>query len=293
MQGSAGINGDKGDQGVQGPQGFPGKQGPAGVLGPTGPQGAIGPQGPRGNTGLQGVPGLRGQKGQKGMKGIRGSSGSTGPRGRGGIDGTPGPPGHPGVPGPKGPRGDTGTKGERGITGHKGARGLQGIPGPDIDEEILKRLKKQIVEDLKSTLSTVLKPVAYLVGESYGRKTYRQDEVIALWSPTSHQSVIQGGMTYRNGYITVPESGIYFIYFNLYAEGSSSSGNRYPAIYVDSHRIGFSHKPFEDGHDRSQYVGMLWNVRKGSQLSVRVGGGGDMVYTFEPDYACFGAWKIN
>ena len=153
-----------------------------------------------------------------------------------------------------------------------------------------------------------MKPVAYLVGESYGRKTYRQgknklevagdiisftDEVIALWSPTSHQSVIQGGMTYRNGYITVPESGIYFIYFNLYAEGSSSSGNRYPAIYVDSHRIGFSHKPFEDGHDRSQYVGMLWNVRKGSQLSVRVGGGGDMVYTFEPDYACFGAWKIN
>ena len=116
--------------------------------------------------------------------------------------------------------------------------------------------------------------------------------MITLWSSSSHQSVIQGGMTYRNGYITVPESGIYFIYFNLYAEGLSSPGNRFPAIYVDSRRIGFSHERFEDTNDKSQYVGMLWNVRKGSRLSVRAGGG-DMAYHFAPDYACFGAWKIN
>ncbi|XP_065831502.1 pulmonary surfactant-associated protein D-like isoform X2 [Oscarella lobularis] len=292
--GSAGENGPKGDQGAKGSQGFPGKQGPAGVIGPTGPQGATGSQGLRGETGLQGVPGIQGPKGQKGVQGLKGEIGWTGPRGRRGIDGIPGPPGHPGVSGPIGLKGDKGMKGERGLTGHKGQQGLRGIPGPDIDEHVLKRLKKEIVADLKSSLSTILKPIAYLVGDGSTWQTYSPGQVITHWSTRtsgSLPSVVQGGMTYSNGYITVPESGIYFIYSNLYADGLSTPDICSSAIFVDSLRIGFTGDHFESISDRSQHVGMLWNVRKGGRLSVRVAC--RMKYDFRRDYACFGAWKIN
>ncbi|XP_065845809.1 uncharacterized protein [Oscarella lobularis] len=293
-QGSEGKNGDKGDQGEKGLQGFPGTQGPTGVVGPPGAQGPVGPQGPRGHTGIQGVSGIQGPKGQKGTQGIKGEDGSTGPRGRGGIDGIPGPPGHPGVTGPIGPKGDKGVKGEQGLTGHKGEQGLQGIPGPDIDESILKNLKEQIVKDLKSSLGTALKPIAYLVGAG-NWQTYNSGQVFAHWSTStsgSYPTVLQGGMTYSDGYITVPESGIYFIYFQMYADGLSSPGYRSPGIYVDSLLIGRTDERFVNRDDRSQYLGMLWNVRKSSRLSLRALGG-TMIYYFGPQYTVFGAWKIN
>ncbi|XP_065846614.1 collagen alpha-1(XIV) chain-like isoform X1 [Oscarella lobularis] len=291
-QGSAGTNGDKGDRGAKGSQGLPGNQGPVGVAGPPGSQGrqgATGSQGLRGNTGIQSETGMQGPKGQKGIQGIKGENGPTGPRGRGGIDGIPGPPGHTGQAGPKGPIGD---KGERGLTGHKGERGLQGIPGPDIDKEILKTLKEQIVTDLKSSLGKILKPIAYLVGDGTDWQSYSRGRVITHWSTStsgSHPSVLQGGMTYSNGYITVPESGIYFIYFSLY---SSHNNYQHPAIFVDSLRIGFSNY-HHDADNKSFYVGMLWNLKKRNQLSVRAQGDGSLRYHFGHDYSYFGAWKVN
>ena len=98
-------------------------------------------------------------------------------------------------------------------------------------------------------------------------------------------------MTYSNGYITVPESGIYFIYFNLYSD-VSSSGGRYIGIYVDSIQIGLSFYVYENSYDKSQYLGILWNVRKDSQLSVRPLGGSTRHFFFT-NYSCFGAWKVN
>ena len=124
---------------------------------------------------------------------------------------------------------------------------------------------------------------------------FLSDQVITHWSTStsgSYRSVLQGGMTYSNGYITVPESGIYFIYFNLYTGVSSSSRYLHPAIFVDSVRIGFSMYYYEKTYDKSHYLGMLWNVRKGSQLSVRAQGANGRHY-FGPDHSCFGAWKVN
>ena len=103
-------------------------------------------------------------------------------------------------------------------------------------------------------------------------------------------------MTYSNGYITVPESGIYFIYFNVYAEVLSfrtTPGYRNPGIYVDSNEIGFTEEYFgEKREPRSQYLGMLWRVNKGSRLSVRAGGG-VVRYYFGGRHTCFGAWKVD
>ena len=99
-------------------------------------------------------------------------------------------------------------------------------------------------------------------------------------------------MTYSNGYITIPESGIYFIYFNLYTDVSSSNHDR-PAIYDDSRRIGFSVYYRDDSTRKSHYVGMLWNVKKGSRLSVRTEVSGRVRYNFNSDHSFFGAWKVN
>ena len=120
-------------------------------------------------------------------------------------------------------------------------------------------------------------------------------QVFAHWSTStsgSYPTVLQGGMTYSDGYITVPESGIYFIYFQMYADGLSSPGYRSPGIYVDSLLIGRTDERFVNRDDRSQYLGMLWNVRKSSRLSLRALGG-TMIYYFGPQYTVFGAWKIN
>ena len=119
--------------------------------------------------------------------------------------------------------------------------------------------------------------------------------MITHWSTStagSYPSVLQGGMTYSNGYITVPESGIYFIYFNLYSALFSFPGYRKPGIFVDSLLIGISQYYHEVNRGKSRYLGMLWNVRKGSKLSVRTEGG-SMDYYFGSDHSCFGAWKIN
>ena len=99
-------------------------------------------------------------------------------------------------------------------------------------------------------------------------------------------------MTYSNGHITIPESGIYFIYFNLYTDVSSSDLDR-PAIYVDSRRIGFSVYYRDDSTRKASYVGMLWNVKKGSRLSVRTEVTGPVRYSFTLDHSFFGAWKVN
>ena len=114
------------------------------------------------------------------------------------------------------------------------------------------------------------------------------------WSTSTSDSVLQGGMTYSDGYITVPESGIYFIYFHLYTDVSSSSLNtEAPAIHVDSRRIGFSIYFRDDSVRKSHYVGLLWNVKKGSRLSVRTNLSGRVRYSFAYDQAFFGAWKVN
>eukprot|EP00118_Oscarella_pearsei_P020315 m.219850 g.219850 ORF g.219850 m.219850 type:complete len:342 (+) comp39928_c0_seq42:1190-2215(+) len=285
-QGSSGTNGQKGDQGFKGTQGPPGKQGPSGVVGPPGPPGA---QGPTGNTGIQGISGIQGPKGQKGQTGEKGF-GLSGPRGKQGADGTPGQSGHPGPTGPMGPKGD---KGQRGLSGHQGPPGPQGIPGADLDKDILNKLEERVIIKVKTRISES-KPVAYLVGSTHSWQTYSSSSTITHWSTStsgSHPSILQGGMTYSNGRITVPESGIYFIYFNLYGQ-SSSNGQRYPSIYIDSTRIGFSQHYFQNSNSQSQYFGLLWKVNKGSTLRV-VALGGTVQYYFGSDHSFFGAWRIN
>ena len=119
-------------------------------------------------------------------------------------------------------------------------------------------------------------------------------QLITHWSTStsgSRPSVLQGGMTYSNGYITVPESGIYFIYFNLLTDVTSSSF-QWPKMFVDSVPIGLSQYYHDSTHAISHPLGMLWNVRKGSQLSVRAQGANGR-YHFGAAYSCFGAWKVN
>ena len=121
-------------------------------------------------------------------------------------------------------------------------------------------------------------------------------QVITHWSTStkgSYPPVLQGGMTYSNGYITVPESGIYFIYFNLYSAVLRSPSQNYLSVYVDSVRIGLSYYYYATSTNKSHYLGMLWNVKKGSQLSVKAEGSANLRYYFGYAHACFGAWKVN
>ena len=125
---------------------------------------------------------------------------------------------------------------------------------------------------------------------------YRTGEVITAWntetSGVTYPSVFQGGMTYSDGYITVPETGIYYIYFTLYAQPAFVNQLISPYIAVDSLQIGLSQEYPDNDHMESHYLGQLWKVEKESRLSV-VEGAARMRYFFAGDFGSFGAWKVD
>ena len=141
---------------------------------------------------------------------------------------------------------------------------VTGKPIPTVTNEIIYKILKQLSH--------------FLLGQ-----------VITHWSAIASDSVLQGGMTYSNGYITVPESGIYFIYFNFYTS-TPITGKPYRSINVDSRMIGLSYHKISE--EISISFGLLWNVKKGNRLSVRTHGG-SVRYYFSPHNSWFGAWKVN
>ena len=120
--------------------------------------------------------------------------------------------------------------------------------------------------------------------------------MITHWSNSTSGSLLKCGMTYENGSIVVPVSGVYYIFFNLHArklDPKPVSRYRYPSLYVDSDRVGFMLEHFVKSHELSNYFGMLWNVKKGGKISVRAVGYKGMQYRFGNQDASFGAWQVN
>ncbi|XP_065838801.1 uncharacterized protein [Oscarella lobularis] len=149
---------------------------------------------------------------------------------------------------------------------------------------------KEIVKNLNA-----VKPAAYLTGGYYFSVVYHEGELITDWNTRTsglvYPSVLQGGMTYSDGYIIVPETGVYFIYFTMFGEAPGSNHFGSPYLNVDSLRIGYAQDYFVLRRLRSQYLGKLWKVEKGSRLSVRAGS--TMDYYFYGEMASFGAWKVD
>eukprot|EP00118_Oscarella_pearsei_P023172 m.273826 g.273826 ORF g.273826 m.273826 type:complete len:267 (+) comp40580_c1_seq2:794-1594(+) len=265
-------------------------KGPAGVIGLTGSSGPPGSQGPPGNTGIQGPTGSQGLKGQKGFVGQKGEKGVIGPRGQQGLDGTPGPPGHLGSSGPRGFKGD---KGQQGLPGYKGERGPQGIAGPEMSDETLKayfdpvKLLQQEVSQIKKRLETE-KPIAHLRGSYvFDYRTLSSGTPVPFWSP----SFLEGGMTYRNGELTVPQSGIYYIYAQLWVYPTSSNSGSGFRLFVNSSPVARIYSGSPARSQFTQYSGVLWKLQKGDTIKTVIQYMNR--YYFGSTSSYFGAWKVD
>ncbi|XP_062517463.1 collagen alpha-1(IX) chain-like [Corticium candelabrum] len=316
-----GMKGDKGDYGHPGMRGLRGYKGDLGPSGPKGDSGAAGPpglpgiRGESGAAGSRGVPGIQGASGPvgpigpKGGNGDKGQKGSIGPRGIEGADGENGVPGHPG---PVGPRGFTGEKGQKGIPGMTGQRGTQGVPGAPIDQETLDTYFNPVkalqieVSNMNRTLQSLLnkptsdsavsdQPAAHLHGNGNGG-TYHSETVITDWYTGSgqwHSPILRSGMTYSNGYITVPKDGLYYIYAQMQLDPQSQQPWSGFYIYVNSKAINLvkQYYPSPTGHQlRTRYSGLLKMLRKGDRLHTEFY---RRVYAYMiPQETLFGAFRV-
>ncbi|XP_062517840.1 collagen alpha-1(XXVII) chain-like [Corticium candelabrum] len=224
-----------------------------------------------------------------------------GPRGIEGADGDPGSAGHTG---PVGPRGSKGEKGLKGIPGITGPRGPQGIPGEPIDQETLEKYFNPVkalqteVSNMKLTLQSLAsndQPAAHLHGNNnYGTKS--SGSIITDWYTGSGQwysPILRGGMTYSNGYITVPKDGLYYIYGKIYFDPQSGQARSGFYIYLNSQYVEFTYQyhPSANGNqDYTRYSGLLKMVSKGDRIYMK------FVYTvyayMYPPYAQFGVFRV-
>jgi hypothetical protein len=165
---------------------FPGERGPPG---PPGPQGERGPPGPPGINGTQGPPGFPGQRGPPGPPGINGTQGPPG------INGTQGPPGINGTQGPPGINGTQGPPGINGTQGPPGPQGERGPPGPPGKPS----MKNLVIREVNGS-SIKIKGI-----------------VTSLATCNSHEFVIGGGFSIKNGFGFIIDSRPYRNSWNVTA----------------------------------------------------------------------------
>jgi hypothetical protein len=142
---------------------------------------------------------------------------------------------------------------------------------------------------------TTGRPVAHLYTPGYGTQFLYGGTRVRYWSTNHTGYLLQGGMNYSDGYITVPVSGLYYIYFQLTPDPQSSSYRYYDvSIVVDGSHVARGYHYFvtyNGNSDRSQFLSVVQNVDKGSQLSVVLNQYN--YYYFSHPSSFFGAFKLS
>ena len=122
--------------------------------------------------------------------------------------------------------------------------------------------------------------------------------VVALitdWRTSYSGTMIQGGMAYQNGYITVPQAGLYYIYFQLWIDPQPGNSPYSSALLqLNDVTVGGLYSYISGtptgSQDRTRYTGMLRRLEKGDRLSVRAYHSNR--YYFEHPYTYFGAYML-
>lgn len=169
----------------------------------------------------------------------------------------------------------------KGNLGLSGPRGPQGVPGHPIDNETLEKyfypvrvLQTEMLQmkvDIQSL--KLYRPAAQLYGT--GERTYKKDAVVSNWVSDAgrwNSPILKGGMTYRNGYITIPMDGLYYVYTQMSANPRSDQTSCGFYVYVNDH-IRFQHIVDSQQPSTSRrsvlYSGVLKTLNKGDRLCVK------------------------
>ncbi|XP_062513690.1 lymphotoxin-alpha-like isoform X2 [Corticium candelabrum] len=251
-------------------------------------------------------------KGEKGEKGIAGTMG----QGRDGDKGMKGDKGENGIVGLQGAKGDRGETGER---GEKGRRG-ESLRVADIEETIttlidnklaalnssLWRKTEQLSEEIPSQglsgMGSGMKltedferPAAHLVGNR--SSGHYSPGVITQWYTKKHFCRVTLSSRWnevKKRYITVPQSGLYYVYAQLYYghRGVSyrnagysirTTGNRHREAEV------FYYSQHINDHN-THYTGRIFSLNKGDRLLLHFDT--YCYYYFSTSRSFFGAFKL-
>ena len=87
--------------------------------------------------------------------------------------------------------------------------------------------------------------------------------MIKDWSTSAPHSHLAGGMTYNDGKLTVPTSGRYYIYAQLYYHS-----NGRVCIYVNNKTITMLQPPTAGSSHGTLYAGGVFNLKAGDAISL-------------------------
>ena len=110
--------------------------------------------------------------------------------------------------------------------------------------------------------------------------------MITSWS-TSSPSFLLGGITYNNGFLTVPSDGVYYIYVHL---SLRSSGHNFPGIGVNDNTELYLASYHAHGEQKSKHGALLQQLKKGDR--VYIDGRGHQYY-MEQQHSVFGIFKVQ
>ena len=120
--------------------------------------------------------------------------------------------------------------------------------------------------------------------------------IITDWYTGSGQwysPILRGGMTYSNGYITVPKDGLYYIYGKIWFDPRSGQARSGFYIYLNSQIVDFTYQYLQSpngNQDYTRYSGLLKMVSKGDRIYMKFT---NTVYAFmHQQYSQFGAFRV-
>ncbi|XP_020618154.1 CD40 ligand-like [Orbicella faveolata] len=131
-------------------------------------------------------------------------------------------------------------------------------------KEGLKGEKGESGTNCKCHLQDPNKPSAHIEAvNKYLTVTYQANTVIKDWSVSVPHSHLAGGMKYHDGKLTVPTSGRYYIYTQLYY---LSTGR--VIVRVNNNRVTMIH-PLKSGTGQGAlYAGGVFNLKAGDVISL-------------------------
>ena len=90
--------------------------------------------------------------------------------------------------------------------------------------------------------------------------------VIKDWSVSAPHSHLAGGMTYKDGKLTVSVSGRYYIYAQVYYHGTGRV-----TIHVNNKVVSMLHPTYPGRGEGTLYTGGVFNLKAGDNITLSVG----------------------
>ncbi|KAL9952247.1 hypothetical protein ACROYT_G039470 [Oculina patagonica] len=135
------------------------------------------------------------------------------------------------------------------------------------------------------------KPSAHIEGPTAKLFKYDPSSDIKTWTATAPNAHVTGGMTYRDGKLTIPSPGFYYVYAQAYFHDGA---NKYKRIFVlrNGQAILLTQPARFNSVTGTGYTGGVFNLQAGDVISVRVKESNTGIH-MDPAHTFFGAFMIS